>query len=154
MRVGITCHHRADAVFHDLPVFLDGSRSLTRDLLQRGVPRGAARAVGHAGWELLLDGVLLSDGALVEDYFAALRVEVAAPAWRAALDRRIARGVPDFYAQPAGVAELLRRILSARPRLAFGPEHLDDVTTALRSAQVGVADAALDVFAAVSPPAA
>lgn len=152
MRVGIQCHHDTDAAFHDLPAFLAGSRALTRDLLDRGVPRGAARAVGHAGWELLLDGVLIDDAEFMSAYFAALRVEAPDPAWRFALDRRSARGVPDFYANPAGVAELLRRILRARPRLAFGDEHLSVVTSALRDAQPSIVDAAEAVFAALSPP--
>ncbi|MDP1792885.1 MAG: hypothetical protein Q8K63_02005 [Acidimicrobiales bacterium] len=151
MRVGVKCHHVADAVFHDLPVFLDGSRALTRDLLERGVPRGAARAIGHAGWELLLDGLLVEDHALMADYFAALRVGVADDDWRAALDRRAARGVPTFYAEPAHVAELLRRILSYRPRLTFGVEHRGDVVAALGAAQPGVAASADAVFAAVMP---
>lgn len=151
MRVGIQCHHETDAVFHDLPAFVDGSRALTRDLLDRGVPRGAARAVGHAGWELLLDGVLVDDAVLMRDYLVAMRTDVADPAWRAALDRRAARGVPDFYARPDGVAELLRRILSFRPRLSFGSEHLAAVTGALQTAQPEIAASADAVFAAVSP---
>jgi hypothetical protein len=153
VRVGIQCHHATDDAFHDLPAFLHGSRSLTRDLLDRGVPRGAARAVGHAGWELLLDGSIVDDAELIDGYFAAMSVEVTDSAWRAALDRRIARGVPEFYARPEGVAELLRRILSYRPRLSFGAEHLDAVTDALRLAQPAIVDAADAVFAAVTPAA-
>ena len=36
-----------------------GSRALRRALDARGVASGPARAVGHAGWELLLDGTLV-----------------------------------------------------------------------------------------------
>ncbi len=151
LRVGVQCHHAADGVFHDLPVFLEGSRALTRDLLERGVPRGAARAVGHAGWELLLDGLLIQDDALITGYFAALRVEVADLDWRTALERRAARGVPTYYAEPTRVAELLRRILSYRRLLAFDREHVTSVTEALANAQTHVAASAASVFAAVMP---
>lgn len=153
IRVGVAFHHTTDGLFHDLPEFVVGARTLTRDLLDRGVPRGAARAVGHAGWELLLDGTLVHDDEFVDAYFAAMAVEVADPNWRAALDRRISRGVPDFYARPEGVAELLRRILGYRPRLAFGAEHLDAVTDALRAAQPSIAEAAEAVFETVTPAA-
>lgn len=151
MRVGVRSHHATDAIFHDLPVFIDGSRALTRDLLDRGVPRGAARAVGHAGWELLLDGLLVDDDALMADYFAAMSVPVAHTEWRAALARRVERGVPSSYADPAQVAELLRRILSYRPRLAFTHEHMEAVAAALTNAQPGMAASADAVFAAVTP---
>ncbi len=151
MRVGIACHHATDAVFHDLPEFRSGSRTLTCDLLDRGVPRGAARAVGHAGWELLLDGVLVRDRVLMDDYMRAMRVEVTDADWAAALTRRIARGVPTFYADAASVAELLRRILSYRPRLSFDVEHLDAVRASLRAAQPGVEASADAVFAAITP---
>ncbi len=151
IRVGVAFHHTTDGLFHDLPEFIGGARALTRDLLDRGVPRGAARAVGHAGWELLLDGTLVHDDEFVDAYFAAMAVEVVDPDWRAALDRRVARGVPAFYAQPDGVAELLRRILSYRPRLAFGSEHIDAVTAALRAAQPSIVEVADGVFEAVTP---
>ncbi|HEY1116585.1 MAG TPA: hypothetical protein VGE43_02700, partial [Acidimicrobiales bacterium] len=55
---GIELHHRADAAFHDDPRFKAGWVALSRDLQARGVGRGASRAVGHAGGELLLDGTL------------------------------------------------------------------------------------------------
>ncbi|HVT78700.1 MAG TPA: hypothetical protein VHD87_16795, partial [Acidimicrobiales bacterium] len=78
VRAGIACHHRADATFHDLAAFRTQSIALTRALLDAGVPRGAARAVGHAGWELLFDGALLTrDDALVDAYLAAMRHPVA-----------------------------------------------------------------------------
>lgn len=153
VRVGVACHHATDAVFHHLPGFLTGSRALTRALLDRGVPRGAARAIGHAGWELLLDGVLVNDAVLMSDYLRAMQVEVADVVWSAALQRRVRRGVPTFYADPVAVAELLRRILSYRPRLAFDVVHMGAVTSALRAAQPGVDASAESVFAGVSPAA-
>jgi hypothetical protein len=149
VRDGVACHHRADAVFHDLEVFREQSAALTRSLLDRGVPRGAARAVGHAGWELLFDGALVDDEPLVDAYLTAMAVEVDSVAWRDALARRLARGAPRFYAEPTAVAELLWRVLSARRLLAFDRQHLDAVADALRGAQPAVIASVDEVFAAV-----
>lgn len=149
VRAGIDCHREADAVFHDLDVFRTQSSSLTRALLDAGVPRGAARAIGHAGWELLFDGALLDDAVLVDAYLAAMRVPVDDPDWSAALARRVERGVPTFYAEPAHVTELLWRVLSRRRLLAFDREHCAAVTACLRDAQPAIAASVPEVFAAL-----
>lgn len=149
VRDGIKCHHFADAVFHDLAVFRTQSLALTRALLERGVPRGAARGIGHAGWELLFDGALVDDRRLVEAYLAAMSVEVDSPAWRDALARRAARGAPVFYADPTAVVELLWRVLSTRRLLAFDRAHIDAITDTLRAAQPAIAASVDEVFAAV-----
>ncbi|MBA2608744.1 MAG: hypothetical protein H0U92_07395 [Actinobacteria bacterium] len=149
VRVGIDCHREADAVFHDLPVFRAQSGALTRALLDAEVPRGAARAIGHAGWELLLDGELVDNTALVDAYLTAMAVEVNDSAWAAALQRRVERGAPRFYADPASVAELLWRVLRGRRLLAFDRMHIAAVTTCLADAQPDVAAAAPSVFAAL-----
>ena len=119
MRVGIDCHRRADDVFHDLPVFLAQSRALTAALRDAGVNRGAARAIGHAGWELLFDGALVDDDELGAAYLAAMSCAVADRDWSAALARRAARGVPTIYGDPEGVTEILWRVLGQRRLLAF-----------------------------------
>jgi hypothetical protein len=150
VRDGIESHHVADAVFHDLAVFRGQSLALTRDLLERSVPRGAARAVGHAGWELLFDGALVGDAGLVDAYLQAMAVDVEPDEWREALARRAARGAPMFYADPAAVAELLWRVLGRRRLLAFGREHLDDVITVLSAAQPAIAASVDEVFAALT----
>ena len=150
VRAGIACYRAADAVFHDLDAFRSQSAELTRALLDAGVPRGAARAVGHAGWELLFDGALLADDALVDGYLAAMRVPVTDPAWSAVLARRVARGVPTFYAEPAHVTELLWRVLGARRLLAFDRAHCDAVTACLRAAQPSIAASVDEVFAALA----
>lgn len=149
VREGVECHRVADEVFHDLPVFRSQSVALTRALLDAGVPRGAARAIGHAGWELLLDGSLIGDEALMDAYARAMAVDVTDDAWRNALQRRVERGVPAFYAQPVGVAELLWRVLGRRRLLAFDRDHLDAVAACLTDAQPAVVDAAPEVFAAL-----
>src|SRR5690606_20337725 len=60
---GVRCHLDADAAFHAHPRFRAGTRALRADLTARGIPRGPARAVAHAGWELLLDGTLVGGDA-------------------------------------------------------------------------------------------
>jgi hypothetical protein len=150
VRGGIACHREADAVFHDLDVFRTQSARLTRALLDAGLPRGAARAIGHAGWELLFDGALLDDASLVDAYLAAMRVPVDDVEWSAALARRVERGAPTFYAEPAHVTELLWRVLSRRRLLAFDRAHCDVVTACLRDAQPSIAASVDDVFAALA----
>ena len=149
VRTGIECHRVADAVFHDLPIFRSQSVALTRALLEANVPRGAARAVGHAGWELLLDGTLVDDGALMDAYRRAMSVPVDNPSWQRALQRRVERGVPRLYADPAGVAELLWRVLGTRRLLAFDRSQVDVVARCLSAAQPAIATAAPEVFAAL-----
>jgi hypothetical protein len=150
VRAGIECHRAADVVFHDLAPFRTQSSVLTRALLDAGVPRGAARAIGHAGWELLFDGALLADDALVDGYLAAMSVEVSDPAWASALARRVARGVPSFYAEPAHVTELLWRVLGGRRLLAFDRHHCDAVAACLADAQPAIAASVDEVFAALT----
>jgi hypothetical protein len=150
IRAGIECHRATDELFHELAVFRAQSVALTRALLDAGVPRGAARAVGHAGWELLFDGALIGDGALVDAYLTAMAVEVSDPAWHAALARRVQRGTPTFYADPNSVAELLWRVLSGRRLLAFDRSHLAAVTTGLADAQPDIAASVDEVFAALT----
>jgi hypothetical protein len=149
VQAGIDCHRAADAVFHDLDVFRTQSSSLTRALLDAGVPRGAARAIGHAGWELLFDGSLLDDPALVDAYLAAMAVPVHDESWSVALARRVERGAPWFYADPASVTELLWRVLGRRRLLAFDREHCDVVTACLREAQPAIAAAVDHVISSV-----
>jgi hypothetical protein len=146
---GIDCHRAADAVVHDLDAFRTQSAALTRALLDAGVPRGAARAVGHAGWELLFDGALLADDALVDAYLAAMAVPVEDPSWSYALARRVERGAPWFYADPASVTELLWRLLSRRRLLAFDRTHCDAVAACLAAAQPAIAASLDEVLASV-----
>ncbi|HUR78407.1 MAG TPA: hypothetical protein VMZ22_10700 [Acidimicrobiales bacterium] len=148
VRAGIECHRAADVAFHELDVFRLQSSALTRALLDAGLPRGAARAIGHAGWELLFDGALLEDGSLVDGYLAAMSVDVSgfAAEWAPALARRVERGVPSFYADPAQVTELLWRVLARRRLLAFDRGHSDAVTACLRVAQPGIVSTVEEVF--------
>jgi hypothetical protein len=151
---GVRCHLRADAAFHADPRFLDGSRALRRALTARGLGSGPARAVGHAGWELLLDGTLVATEA--EDAFRGALAEGqrALPAlagedrdrWTAFLARgRTSSGL--HYDDPAWVADRLYAMLARRPRLALAAEEVPvvaDVLAAQAPAVVAVAAAVLD----------
>jgi hypothetical protein len=151
---GVRCHLRADAAFHADPRFRAGSRALRMALAERGVESGPARAVGHAGWELLLDGTLVATA--TEDAFltALAQGDRALPVlaghdgerWAAFLARRQAS--PGLhYDDPAWVADRLYAMLARRPRLALPAEQVPlvaDVLAAHAPAVGSVAPAVLD----------
>ncbi len=124
---GIAVHRATDAAFHADLRFTSGSIALTRALLDRGVGRGPSRAVGHAGWELLLDGLLVDDPEVTTGFARAVAVLTAVARDEPAATNRLewfARRQGDqpiwaAYADPAMVADRLHRQLSARPRLSF-----------------------------------
>jgi hypothetical protein len=135
---GVRCHHLTDAAFHRAPAFVAGSRALTRDLMAVDVPRGAARAVGHVGWELLLDGPLLrtpTEAAFHEamglagEVTAVLRPDDR-PAWAALIAHR--RRPPALrYDDPEWVADRCVGILAGSPRLRLPPEDAPQVAAVL-----------------------
>lgn len=135
---GVRCHIEADAAFHALPRFRAGSGELRRALTARGIASGPARAVGHAGWELLLDGTLV--GTEVEEAFH--RAIAAGPRATAALAPRDGVRWEDFlgrvrgtsrlrYDEPAWVAERLHGMLERRPRLRLPADEVATVAAVL-----------------------
>jgi hypothetical protein len=154
---GIRCHIAADAVFHDHPDFRAGSAALRRDLAGRGLDRGPVRAVGHAGWELLLDGTLVGSPAEAA-YWRALEVgELASDAipgsdlgrWHGFLAYRRRR--PRLrYDDPPWVAERLHDLLSRRPRLRFPRDQLPAVAEVLGAHSDGVAAVAPGVLTTIT----
>lgn len=151
---GVRCHVRTDAVFHAHPAFVAGARRLRRTLEARGVGSGPARAVGHAGWELLLDGTLV--GSPTEDAFrrAMARGDDATAAmsagdavrWAAFVDR--GRSAPALrYDDPAWVADRLFAMLDRRPRLRLPDARVPVVAEVLAEQTDAVRDAADDVIA-------
>lgn len=121
---GVRCHLWADAAFHAHAGFRAGSGELRRDLLARSIGSGPARAVGHAGWELLLDGTLVGTGTEaafrrsldVGEGAAAAMSPSDAVRWNAFLAR--VRGVARLrYDEPRWVADRLQAMLDRRPRL-------------------------------------
>ena len=133
LSAGLALHHRTDRVFHASSHFVALCREATRALLERGLGRGYAHAVGHVGVELLLDGWLVEQSKAREAYAAALRCgrrrELGRQIrwldgegrgrWRRLRRRLEAHGPPDDYRDPALVASRVERILRDRPRLAL-----------------------------------
>lgn len=152
MAAGVRHHQRADAVFHAHPAFRQGMAALRGDLAAAGLAGGAARAVGHVGWELLADGALLGSPAEVAYWQSlALGDEVRnaldgsdQERWARLLDYRERRPVLR-YDEPAWVAARLHAILDRRPRLRFPAPQVAPVCEVLarhavrvRSAMPGV----------------
>jgi hypothetical protein len=139
LNAGVAVHRATDAAFHDHPRFRAGSIGLTRTLQARGVPRGASRAVGHAGWELLLDGLLVGDVEVTDAFGAAadrlgqLAATSAGPTdrlrWFA--ERQRATPIWSAYGDPVQIADRLHRQLAHRPRLALPADQLGVVAEVL-----------------------
>ena len=134
---GVRYHHRTDEAFHDAPIFRQLSREALAYLLERGVTRGAARAVAHIGVEILLDGELARDAQARSAYRAALEAgrehELGRfVEWRDASERARfdalregleSRGVKPEHSSPEVVVYRVTRMLADRPRLALAAEH-------------------------------
>jgi acyl carrier protein phosphodiesterase len=146
---GVRCHLRADAAFHAHAGFRAGSGALRRDLLARAIGSGPARAIGHAGWELLLDGTLVGTG--VETAFrrsleageraGAAMSPAEAERWDAFL-ARVRRVGWLRYDDPRWVADRLHAMLDRRPRLRLPGAEVPTVAEVL--------DAHVEVVAARS----
>jgi hypothetical protein len=157
---GIRVHHRTDDVFHADERFRELMGRLRSALAGAGFGRGAARACGHVGVELLLDGHLLADrdvagraGALLwsvgrpsEDVLDAVP-PVERESWAAHLGLVAERIAPESYRAAHLVAARLHRILGRRPRLAFAPADTAILTGALRRIQPAVGEVAEDLVA-------
>lgn len=143
LALGVEAHHRTDDAFHNHPWFTKNSGELRAAVETLG--RGPARAIGHVGIELLLDGELIerlpalgitTDAVLsMADTRQLTMAELVAPEHRASWNHHLSRIAdwrltPDHH-QPSVVAERLYRVLSRRPRLAFGSQHLPKVSEAL-----------------------
>lgn len=140
VREGMACHHEADRAFHADRTFTAGARRLRHAALQAGLPPGASRAVGHAGWELLLDGELLRRSEAADAFGAALAAAPSAAAVFGAGDRQRWLGLVGHlataqwwrrYHDPQAVAAALQRRVRARPRLAFGSGEIPTVAGVL-----------------------
>ena len=122
---GIDLHHRTDEVFHRAPIFVELCARALSELKGAGVRRGTARAVGHIGSEMFLDGWLAREQDHVDDYLAALEVEVeGCLEWEddgRAFSKLRARltmwGAPRDYAEPPFVLARLADALQRRPAL-------------------------------------
>jgi len=140
---GIELHHRTDDAFHRAPAFLASCAEALEALMESGVRRGTARAVGHIGTELFLDGWLAREQRHVDDYLHAIDLETnALLEWSdrgMAFSKLRARlsvwGAPLDYSEPAFVLARLRDALRARPSLALLEDQSERVSDYLPSLQ-------------------
>lgn len=158
VREGVTLHYRTDAAFHSLPEFTTGVRLLRDLLLAQGLPVGPSRAVGHAGWELLLDGCLLDRPGIEERFARVLErapdvAESVSPAdqdrWRGLVGGMRSDRWWLGYRDTELVARRLQRLLRARRRLSFDVKQIPRVADALTVAKPTVELAADRVMPAV-----
>jgi hypothetical protein len=132
VETGLRFHHLTDDAFHGCDSFLEFSGQALVFLSDRGLSRGSARAVAHVGVELLLDSAFVTDSAneayLRAVHSAATERVASQIHWRSADGKdRFAqlchtlsrRGQLRSDTAPELIAERLRYILAARPRLAL-----------------------------------
>lgn len=155
---GVRHHHAADEVFHATPIFARLVTETTRELQERGLRRGPARAVGHVGIELLLDGWWVRQYGVPATYDEALRTAPAlesALQWRGpvapdllgrACTRLLELDIAAGYARPREVAARLARVLSRRPRLAFADGETEIVAEWAEGASSALGDQAEALF--------
>lgn len=135
---GVELHHETDSAFHGAAEFVEMCAQTTALLEARGVMRGASRAVGHIGIELLLDGTLFPNDDGVRLYLEALRIasqdsfatfEAAEHAahMRLVASRIATYGSPETHSDPDSITNRLVRVLSDRPRLRLD-EHGAEMT--------------------------
>ena len=135
LAAGVALHHHTDRVFHGAATFRGLCESALHDLERAGVARGTARAVGHVGSELLLDGVLCADEQARATYTRALEVALqdrvekdvgfqgdANPDRLRRLLERLSGGpLPEGYRDVGFVSARLEGLLATRPRLSLRP---------------------------------
>ncbi len=155
-------HYATDAIFHRAEHFQSVCSAATRALSLAGLRRGPARAVGHVGVELLLDGWLAGEHGVPALYAEALGLTPAlSPAivFRSEADaapllelcERIAAAplAPDAWCEPERLAARLVRILARRPLLALEASELPAVRAWAASARGEIALVAPALFAEV-----
>lgn len=145
---GVALHHETDRAFHAATPFQALCSAALSTLESQGVARGPARAVGHVGSELLLDGVLSTDRGARAAYARSLevglqdRLELAVH-WkndadptrlRTLLRRLVEAPLPEAYRDPDLVCDRLYAILARRPRLALQERDRESVRRWLRDA--------------------
>ena len=140
---GIDLHHRTDEAFHRTPAFLAFCAHALSELTDAGVRRGTARAVGHIASEMFLDGWLAREQTHIDDYLAALELEVDdllgwqddGHAFSKLHTRLTLWGAPHDYAEPSFVLARVSDALHRRPALAVLEEQSAPVAEYLPSLQ-------------------
>ncbi len=159
VEAGVVLHHRADKAFHALETFRTGSGKIRDGLLAAGLSTGPVRAVGHAGYELVLDGCLLTRAGVQAEF---VQVLARAPDVTAAVSSDAASRWQQLFAtmrderwwlgyeEPQMVARALHRRLQSRPLLRFSEAELPAVTSVLTAALPAVDAATDDIIRAVT----
>ena len=145
-------HYATDAAFHRIERFQSLCLVATRALSAGGLRRGPARAIGHVGVELLLDGWLAAEQGVPALYAEALGLTPAlasAIVFRRQADvapllelcERIAAAplTPAAWCEPERLAARLVRILARRPLLALQASELPAVRAWAASAREEIA---------------
>ncbi len=160
VRAGVAFHHRTDEAFHHQADFVALMQETLVALSEHGVARGPARAVGHIGVEMLIDGELVHAQGNGDAYVQALQhsgavdddpsVDSETRAGLSSVHRRLrAHGVPYDYRNTEAVVSRLSRALSGRPRLAISPEDARKVAIVLPEIQRSVVTRLPALLAAV-----
>jgi hypothetical protein len=151
---GVAFHHLTDEVFHRTGAFVSLRSETTVSLCAEGLKRSRARAVAHAGVELLIDGALSTDENAREVFARSLAVGnrtrvIEGISWRTPnsrenwsylLDRLRAADIPGGYADPDFVIDRVYIILAPRPALAVGPGDRPALERGIRSVHPRVAE--------------
>jgi hypothetical protein len=145
---GIASHHRADAAFHDSPVFKRWMATVVAGMDQQG--RGA-RAAAHVAVELAIDGHLLATGA-TGSYDGALRWAGGEldGRWALVVDRMRDGEVVDAYGSAEGIATRVVGVMLRRPRLAPITPDVDDLTAGVAAVMPTIGGEVGDVVETVS----
>ena len=154
---GIALHHRTDDVFHASPIFVRLLQETLDELTTLGVARGTARAIGHVGTEMFIDGELLRSPEVAAAYTRALNAgdalgalfadADAAARWELLRKRLIVYGAPYDYGEPESVLHRLTVVLRGRPRLAIDDLALPALRQALPGLQRKVVDQLSELLA-------
>lgn len=155
LRAGVAHHELVDRLFHPLPRTVRLMDALAARLRARGVSGGAPDAVGHVGFELLLDGYLWSEGFPLEAYQQAFaEVDMLGNCVPQELGSKLQQlrqrvmqvPLPAAYGRPSFVTEVLQRILQGYPSLALSAAMVPHVTAELQQAQRGLVQEALPLW--------
>jgi hypothetical protein len=160
---GVALHHETDRAFHGAAPFRALCASALCELEHAGVGRAPARAVGHVGSELLLDGLLSDDQRARSAYAQALEVALRDRLERAViwtgnadplqlhllLQKLVRAPLPEAYRDPEVVCDRLYAILARRPRLALKESDREPVQSWLYAAAVDLERDAVAILGAL-----
>lgn len=157
VRLGVGLHHQSDAAFHASSLFLNDSKELRNRMSAAGLAEGASRAIGHIGWELLLDGHVLR---LTEADRVFRECVQHSSVVKSGLNENDLDDWESFlrslesewwlgYRDPNFVAMRLHSILGQKPRLAFSDDQIAVVAEVLAAHSRRIESRALDVISLV-----